>query len=334
MRKILTIAFVCLIGLTVTAQIKIHRSDTLQALNVKVARYDSTDLSNFQTERFIGQRVITYQRNGSPLYVKDPTGFDGKRVIDVPLFTYFEYLGYNKQEVTLRNEATGEICYYYHTGDGIKPVMAIGYIEKVTRDRLNSLWFVKDRDGVYQVVDVWLKEGGIAQKLQCKDNGDEFDCSSLIGCTRLDPFLKYIEAFKGKSMLLNSAFEQGAVSSIEVRKGKPYLIFLSQSGKKYSYNLMPPKECYGENGLYMGNLPRFTAEDHARNIKKYGKINWVNIVDGVIKLGMTQEMVRLAYGDPDKIISVYDTTGNAVNWDYGSKLILFINGKVKQITDI
>lgn len=335
MRKLLIVSLFAIIGIVLNAQINIHRSDTIPKKESIVLQYDSTDVDIWMDpERYIGQKMIYYQK-GSPLYVKDYRELGGQKILNIPLFTYFEFLGNNRQEVKLRNIETGEICYYYHTGNGIKPIMAVGYIEKITRLQMNSLWCIEKRDGVFKVVDMWLAEGGIKYRLKSLYDGSEIELKTLYGCNAFSPYLRYVDKFKGERWILDNDFHIGTVDSIEVRNGQPYLIFRDDKGNSYDYYLTQPREpnMYFPDGLHYGNLPMYCEADHKKYLKKFGKIYWVNIVGGIVSLGMTPEMVRMAYGDPDKIISMTDSSTGMTQWQYTSKILTFVNGKVKDIID-
>lgn len=49
---------------------------------------------------------------------------------------------------------------------------------------------------------------------------------------------------------------------------------------------------------------------------------------------MTPEMVKMAYGDPEKIISMTDLSMGMTQWHYTNKTVTFVNGKVKDIIDV
>lgn len=336
MRKILFVIVSVISGMIMNAQINIHKSDTIPTKKMEIARYDSTDVEIWhKPERFIGQKVITFQK-GSPIFVKDYQKIGGQRVLNVPLFTYFEIVGIERQEVKMKNIETGEICYYFHTGDGVKPIMAVGYIEKMMRNYMNSLWCVDDSDGLFKVIDIWLAEGGIKYKIKSLENEEECELKTLYGCKPIEPFYRYIDKFKEGRWVLDGDFHIGTVDKIEVQKGQPYLVFKDDTQALHKFFLQSPitPNDYFPDGLYYGNLPRFREEDHKKYLKQFGKIYWVNILSGTVCLKMTQEMVRLAYGDPQKVFSQEDKAGVIDIWTYSNKHITFVNGKVSAVTDL
>lgn len=335
MRKILFVIVCVISGMIMNAQINIHRSDTIPTKEEEIARYDSTDVDIWhKPERFIGQKVITFQK-GSPIFIKDYREIGGQRVLNVPLFTYFEIVGIERQEVKMKNIETGEICYYFHTGDGVKPIMAVGYIERIMRNYMNSLWCIDDKDGLYKIIDIWLAEGGMRYKLSSLDHEDEFELKTLYGCKSIEPFYEYIEKYKEERWILDGDFHIGSVDRIEVRKGQPHLVFKDDSQTYHSFylhNPIKPNE-YFPDGLHYGNLPKYKEVDHKKYLKQFGKIYWVNILNGTVCLNMTQEMVRLAYGNPPEVFTEKDSSGIIDIWKYANKHITFINGKVTHITD-
>ena len=74
----------------------------------------------------------------------------------------------------------------------------------------------------------------------------------------------------------------------------------------------------GENGF-------FIKSDYDRLIKKYGA-TWMNlVVQQKIKVGMPEELVRLSWGNPQRI----NTDSNGLNqWVYGSDYVYIKNGVV------
>lgn len=57
---------------------------------------------------------------------------------------------------------------------------------------------------------------------------------------------------------------------------------------------------------------------------KFGSY-WTTILEGKVKIGMTEEMVRLSWGDPDKI----NKASYGDQWVYGNQYLYFENGMLK-----
>lgn len=312
---------------SVEAQVKIkHNTQELQ--QQEAVKYDSTDISLIRPEKYINQKVIYYQKT-SPLYTKDYRSLGGKKNYEAPLFTYFIVTQINRQEVELKRCDNNEICFYAHFGDGIKPVMAVGYYEKYIKTFKNSLWCIDGYDGVFEIVDIWLQEGGIVQLLQ--SDTTRIELKTMYKQKRYKPYLELLNKFKGKKWAINSDLICANADTIIVKKGVPYMTFKSDNGSIYDYYIDYSQEDLTNNLDILG-LPKYTQEEQNMYIKQYGKINWVNILGSTVTIGMNEDMVLLALGKPDSITSQTDATGNYSIWHYSNKRILFHNGKVDSIT--
>lgn len=318
-------------SLSVEAQVKI-KYNTQEPQQQEMVKYDSTDISLIRPEKYINQKVIYYQKT-SPLYTKDYRSFGGKKDYEAPLFTYFTVTQINRQEVELKRCDNNDICYYTHFGDGVKPIMAVGYYEKYVRAFKNSLWCIDGYDGVFEIVDIWLQEGGIVQLLQ--SDTTKIELKTMYKQKMYKPYLEVLNKFKGKKWVVNSDLTVAAVDTITVKKGKPYLMFKSECGDdsydSYDFCIDYLQEDLTNNLDILG-LPKYTQEEQNMYIKQYGKINWVNILGSTVTIGMNEDMVLLALGKPDSITSQTDATGNYSIWHYSNKRILFYNGKVDSIT--
>ena len=67
--------------------------------------------------------------------------------------------------------------------------------------------------------------------------------------------------------------------------------------------------------------------------KKYGAKNAKDIIDGVIRTGMTKQMVRESWGTPDKINRTLTSYGSSEQWIYGSSYIYFDGNRLTAIQD-
>ncbi len=63
-------------------------------------------------------------------------------------------------------------------------------------------------------------------------------------------------------------------------------------------------------------------------LKKYGKKIGQRILDGKVWKGMTEEMLRDSYGEPDKIDVNKQKWGVFSQWYYGKQIFFFKNGKL------
>ena len=63
-------------------------------------------------------------------------------------------------------------------------------------------------------------------------------------------------------------------------------------------------------------------------LKKYGKKIGQRILNGQVWKGMTEEMLRDSYGEPDKITRNKEKWGTFSQWYYGKHIFFFKNGKL------
>lgn len=320
------------LSLSAEAQIKIKETATKPQQETTM-KYDSTDVSMTYPERYINQRVIYYQKTAL-LYTKDYRSFGGQKEYEAPLFTYFTINSIKRNEVELKREDNGDICYYYHHGDGVKPIMAVGYYENYVRIMQGSLWCVDEYDGVFEIVDIWLREGGISQTLQSTTSDTtRFELKTMYGQKSYNRFLEYLDKFKGQKWVLDSDMTCGTVDTIIVKKGTPYITFNADNGKTYDYYIDYSKEDFTKIFNVLG-LPKYTITDQERYIKKFGKHNWMNILSGTVKVGMTAEMVLICWGAPTNNVNITDQLGDYDTWiwEHLNKRVMFVNGKVHTIT--
>lgn len=314
------------------AQIKIKPLIT-EPHQKEIARYDSTDISLICPEKYINQKVIYYQETAL-LYTKDYKSMGGQKEYQAPLFTYFIITDIKGQEVELKRIDNNDICYYTHFGDGVKPIMAIGYYEKYVNQMQSSLWCIDNYDGVFEIVDIWLRNGGITQTLQKKNDTVRIELNTMYKQKPYKPYLEYLNKFKGKKWVLDSDMTCGLADTLMVKKGTPYILFKSDSGKTFEYYIDYSKQDFSNNFNSLG-LPHYTQEEQERYLKKYGKINWINILNRSIKKGMTKEMVLLSLGIPTDNVNITDPVGDydTWNWEHFGIKVMFINGKAHTITE-
>lgn len=68
-------------------------------------------------------------------------------------------------------------------------------------------------------------------------------------------------------------------------------------------------------------------------IKRFGTNNANLILDGEIRIGMTKEMCREAWGTPDEINTTYSSYGNLEQWIYGNSYVYFRENKITTIQE-
>lgn len=74
-----------------------------------------------------------------------------------------------------------------------------------------------------------------------------------------------------------------------------------------------------------------TAEDYNRLVNKYGYTFGRDIMQRVVRIGMTPDMVYESWGSPDDTSEYITAYGSQVIYQYGYSTVTFINGKVYSI---
>jgi hypothetical protein len=74
------------------------------------------------------------------------------------------------------------------------------------------------------------------------------------------------------------------------------------------------------------NLRRQICREYI--IKKYGRKIGNRILNGQVWKGMTEEMLRDSYGEPDKVNRNKKKWGNFAQYYYGKQIFFFKNGKL------
>lgn len=72
-------------------------------------------------------------------------------------------------------------------------------------------------------------------------------------------------------------------------------------------------------------------EKKAELIKKYGTKNANDITNGYIRIGMSKEMCREAWGNPDRINRSVTSYGSSEQWVYGSSYVYFDGNRISAI---
>lgn len=76
----------------------------------------------------------------------------------------------------------------------------------------------------------------------------------------------------------------------------------------------------------------FTLDENNKYLKKFGKKNWVMILNGTVKRGWSEEMCRMSWGDPVHINETINRFGKSEQWVYeNNNYLYFTNNKLKSI---
>lgn len=336
MRKFLFV--LCLIALTTgnnaVAQIKTVKAEPEDA-EYKL-RYDSTDISLRNPQKFIGQRAIYFGSKYNGLYIKDYSNYrESQESYKPPVFTYFDIIDFESpQTFKLKRVDNGDICYYTNLGDGISPIMLVAYFEKHKNKVLNTEWTIGEKDSIWVISDVYIKENnGIDYTATMKNDTTRMTVKTLYGCRKMDRYYQLSDKYSTEEWVVDENNTYGILDKIQVIKGKVYFIFKSKSGKHYTFNADEGDKLTYNNGLMIGMLPLFKKSDAVEYIKRFGLLRWKQILNVDVKIGMTKEMVLLSVGQPSREISDTSTTGDISIWSYGDMDVYFKNGKVFSITD-
>lgn len=98
----------------------------------------------------------------------------------------------------------------------------------------------------------------------------------------------------------------------------------------------------GEKRLVCGCFMQKTDYDYAQVLKqkkkteltrKYGAKNADDIMNGIIRTGMTKDMCRESWGTPERINRTVTSYGTSEQWVYGSSYVYFEGNKLTAIQD-
>lgn len=315
--------------LNASAQIKVVRSEN--SAKQDVVKYDSTDISLINPEKYIGQTAIYFKRNG--LFVKDYKSFGGTKVYKAPVFSYFNIIGFEPpQTFKLQRVDNGDVCYYTHFGDGTKPIILTTHFECHKNRLLNTEWAIDDRDSIWVISDVYIKEdNGIDYTATMKNDTAHITIKTLYGCRNMDYYHQLSKKYSQEEWVVDENNAYGRFEKMQVVKVKVWFIFKSSIGKHYAFNADKGGKSTYNNGLTIEMLPLFKKSEAINHIKEFGLTRWKQILNADVKLDMTEKMILLSVGSPNHRISDTSVTGTVNIWEYGYMDVYFRNGKVFSI---
>lgn len=198
----------------------------------------------------------------------------------------------------------------------------------------------------FNVVDI-IKKGKydpIYLKLIRKDNGDTLYLRTNDECRNCDLFitLGYYDRLKNKHQdkkyYTTSSFSYGkadTIKKITIPQLTPFVCSNVEISSGDVYAVMH-NDTYGnvkgefkKNGFEIKDFIDRGSYDFY--LKRFGKIKGRKILKGEIEIGMTTEMVEIAYGKPQKIDRVHSKNGDSEQWVYGDMRLYFIKGVLKTI---
>ncbi len=94
------------------------------------------------------------------------------------------------------------------------------------------------------------------------------------------------------------------------------LLLVNAKGQQFLFDL---------NSRFLNICRIYTKQEAELLSKKFGEGNWQTIRDEEIKVGFTEEMIKVSWGEPDKI----NRSSYGDQWVYGNQYLYFENGKLK-----
>jgi hypothetical protein len=183
-------------------------------------------------------------------------------------------------------------------------------------------------------------------KLEQKDSGEivyyDYDAKSKDSF----PFIVVGYFQKQKSLYFGRQlvfFDELFLNQVDVKSGK---VISAKTGQKwkcldlvieeinFDLSLLVENSLSGKiliplDKVYEKNFPRVFNSVAAENYKnKFGLENFISILQGKIRIGMTKEMCKLSWGTPQKINNTITSGKNSEQWVYDSNYLYFENGKL------
>jgi len=139
------------------------------------------------------------------------------------------------------------------------------------------------------------------------------------------PFPKIEGANQKKTVDINTGdeivFDKGKYVkcldiTIDDKYYEPALLLENNKGQKFLFAL---------HTRYL-NISRILTKEEAEDYRKrFGENYWQTILDEKVKVGFTEEMTKVSWGEPDEI----NRASYGDQWVYGEQYLYFENGKLK-----
>lgn len=328
MKKFLMLCLITLLTTNAKSQIKVVHS-TYTISKEEIQQYDSTNISRYSGEKYIGQRGIYFDNPvAKMLYTKDYKSFGGEKKYDAPIFTYFDVVGFKPpQEFELKRADNGDICFFTSFGDGTNPLILIPYYEWLKNRLISTYRIIDNEDGIWKIEDIYLKNDGL--KYLCAKERDtiKIELNTLYGTLSYLEILKEIESkYLGSEWAVDNENNYATLDTVCVEKGNAFCLFKDIRNRTYRFRI---EKTLAPTVL----LPKFTKEEALKHIQKFGLKMWKSIINSDVEIGMTSEMVLLSIGNPIDVVRLTETSGSSENWKYLHKNVFFVNNKVNHITE-
>lgn len=149
---------------------------------------------------------------------------------------------------------------------------------------------------------------------------DVFDAQLLMNKITKNKYKFYYKGEKGKIAGLQRWGMYELVDVMYNAKDNNSYFVLKSGNKKY----------YVDKYDFI-NTNFLPAADYNEKINKYGYTYGRDILEGVVRIGMTFDMVIESWGRPDDVSEYVTAYGNYVTYRYGFGTVTFMNGKVNTI---
>lgn len=183
-------------------------------------------------------------------------------------------------------------------------------VEKVSNDTVYYFYESKSASEILPFIVV-----GYYEKAKKELVGAKFLCVA-------DRFKIEHDYVTGKPIVNNEAGIWVCKDIIVSRIGELDLVLEDTKGQTVLYD---KRSMVGKNrfkGVFM-------ADEAARYKAKFGVTNWNRILEGEVAIGMTKEMCRLSWGEPDDINETITANTKREQWVYRySGYLYFTNGKL------
>lgn len=147
-------------------------------------------------------------------------------------------------------------------------------------------------------------------------------------------FEKQKKEFVGKEFVFNDIEFDGAT---DIKTGK---IITNKSGQKWKcIDLTIEEKYYNLSLVFQNSLGEQIADEYERVLnvaytakkadsykKRFGETNWNTILAGKVKVGMTKEMCKLSWGEPQDINKTITSGKTKEQWVYSDNYLYFDNG--------
>ena len=338
-----------------------------EVLNVNRNRYDKATLEKMAKEYllpFIGQKIYIYpiteeyckdfyESYGYKLNIKSKNKHRGKyyTIADIPEIIIYEYDGKYKVEsiyLQLVDEKGKKIkgenvnkgilkCGLWDFNERLGDYLCVGFYEKLKEVMIGKWYIAKGRgpkartmDGqsedlwghFYQCVDIAVVQNDTRYELDLFLR-DKNGVTLLTAATSENLSLLQEESAYNDSIRIEREKEAERIRQNQIRMEEERIRKEEAARQKAI-----------QDSIQQVNDSIQLAQRNATIMKKYGKYYGKLILEGKVVRGMTKEMCKESWGEPDDINVSIGSWGRHEQWVYGklySSYLYFENGKLTTI---